>query len=146
MRNIKNEFKDYIKFLNGFVKKYKIRIILCILISMISMFFMMLNPMVSKYIIDNVLILKNVSLLVKVIAVLSIVALVNAILHFTFSYTLNNVFLNIGNDLKKYIYEQIIGLDIDKSNKLSVGQMTYGLFTDTEILKSSFGQIIFGGI
>lgn len=146
MRIKKNEIKDYINFLNSFVANYKAKILICTGMSIISMFCMMLNPMISRYVIDNVLLLKNVALLYKIIVILSIVTLITTIIQFIFSYTLNKIFLCIGNDLKKFIFNHIIKLDVSLSNKISIGQMSSRLFSDTEILKVSFAQIVFGGI
>lgn len=146
MGNGKIEFRTYIKFVSKFIREYRKRIIICISISVFSMIFAMLNPMISQYIIDNVLMLKRINFLLEIILVLVVISIANSLFHFLFSYVLNNIFLDIGNSLKNYIFNHIVGLDIAVSNKLSLGQMIYSLFTDTEILKSSFGQIIFGGV
>lgn len=142
----KEDTKNYIKFLNLFVSKYAKKIVLCIFISIISMFCMMLNPIISRYIVDNILLLKNVTLLYKIVGILLLITIITSIIQFAFTYTLNKIFLSIGNDLKKFIFGHIINLELSLSNKISIGQMNSRLFNDTEILKSSFGQIIFGGI
>lgn len=142
----KNEIKDYKNFLNQFVKEYSGKIMLCICISIFSMFCIMLNPIASRYIIDNVLLLKNVSLLYIVLGILSVVTIFSAIIHFVFSYILNKIFVDIGKNYKTFIFNHILNLDIVQSNKISIGQMNSRLFNDTEILKVSFAQIVFGGI
>lgn len=142
----KTELIEYITFIKKFALEYRFKILGCILISILTMLFALLNPILSRILIDNVLVAKNVNLLYKLLIILFLITIVNSIVHFIFTFTLGKIFVNIGNDMKKFIFKYILDIDITASNNIEIGKLNQCLFTDTEILKVSFGQIVFGGI
>lgn len=70
----------------------------------------------------------------------------NSIVHFIYSYSLNRIFLSLGLDIKKKIFKHIVKLDLLVTKKMSVGEINFRIFNDSDLLKQSFGQIMFGGL
>ena len=103
----KTELIEYITFIKKFALEYRFKILGCILISILTMLFALLNPILSRILIDNVLVAKNVNLLYKLLIILFLITIVNSIVHFIFTFTLGKIFVNIGNDMKKFIFKYI---------------------------------------
>ena len=113
----KTELIEYITFIKKFALEYRFKILGCILISILTMLFALLNPILSRILIDNVLVAKNVNLLYKLLIILFLITIVNSIVHFIFTFTLGKIFVNIGNDMKKFIFKYILDIDIRRSSK-----------------------------
>lgn len=138
--------KEYMIFLKEYVTKYRKKIIVACVLSLISMFFILLNPIITRVLIDNVLAKNDFSFLNQVIFFIVAFTIINSIVHFIYSFSLNKIFLNLGLDIRKKMFKHIIKLDLLVTRKMSVGEINYRVFNDSDLLKQSFGQIIFGGI
>ncbi|MGG7178451.1 ABC transporter ATP-binding protein [Clostridium paraputrificum] len=138
--------KEYIKFLKEYVAKYKRKIIFASILSLISMLFILLNPIVTRILVDSVFTSGNFSILNKIIFLIVIFTVINSMIHFIYSYSLNKIFLNLGLDIKKKLFSHIVKLDLQVTKKMSVGEINFRIFNDSELLKQSFGQIMFGAV
>ena len=132
----KTELIEYITFIKKFALEYRFKILGCILISILTMLFALLNPILSRILIDNVLVAKNVNLIYKLLIILFLITIVNSIVHFIFTFTLGKIFVNIGNDMKKFIFKYILDIDITASNNIEIGKLNQCLFTDKEYIEN----------
>ncbi len=138
--------KEYMTFLKEYVVKYRNKIIIASLLSLISMFFILLNPIITRVLIDNVLAKKNFSFLNKILVFIVAFTIINSIVHFLYSFSLNKIFLSLGLDIRKKLFKHVVGLDLLVTRRMSVGEINYRIYNDSNLLKQSFGQVIFGGL
>lgn len=136
--------KEYIRFIKLFVAKYSGELITGTILASVHMVMLMASPVLTSFIIDKVILSKNMELLQNILVAIIGVLIFTSVLHFLYSILLNKIFLRLGYDMKLYMFQHISKLDISAVNTLPAGMLNYRIFNDSESIKVSLGQIIFG--
>ncbi len=133
----KKLFSSYKKFLRKNLKKYRLKILGGLLLGLVYSFISLIVPLISKVLIDDVILKHDEILLKKVILGLFVLFIANTIINIAYNFILiiygDKVLFNIKLDFYKHIF----GLPYSFFHEKKVGEINYRLFDDVNILHNS---------
>lgn len=110
-------------------------VLLTSLVSLVPAYFI-------KYILDDILLAKNISSLNNMLLLFIIVIIAGTILDFYSNYLSSIILQNIDYDIKCSFYKHILNLPLNFFKKYRSGEIIYRLFNDTTSINSSISTKI----
>lgn len=139
---MKKDIKDYFSLLFFYLKGKWITIISGIILGIIAETCTLISPLLSRYLMDFVLIGKNYSYFKPLIFISIIVLIVYLLTSYFANYILINVFKTILVNLKLDIFKKLQYAPINFYEKETSGGITYRIHSDTESLADSWREFL----
>lgn len=122
-----------------YIKKYKFKFTLSITLSLITMFFSNIQPLLFGKIIDSISNYDNKQLFRNVV-IISVLFITNIILILIKNYTLVKLTQNIELDVSQELFGSILDLDINEFNKIQHGKYLNMLSNDVRAFSNIFTE------
>lgn len=123
---------EFMRILTFFTKTYRSKLFIIIVFALLSAGASLIDPFITKYIVDNVILAKQVStvtsLLGWLVSMAILVLIINFFLHMILLYTAERFSIDLKLDLLKTIFH----FPIRFFNHKNAGEVIYNLFFDAE--------------
>lgn len=129
------------KKISSLIIKYWYAYVIAIVAMIISVSLDMLSPFVTKYIIDDVIIGGNISLLSKLLIMILLIGLGRAIFQYIKEIIFDMVSSKIATDLRKQLFEHIQGLSLSFFDKNNTGELMSRVKDDIDNIWNAIGFV-----
>lgn len=137
---------DSIKWILGYLNKYKLRysfgIILVLLISVVNM----INPFIFGKIVDEVIGQGKTSLLIPLIATAILIVVIKNVIGYGYQMVFERVSQNVLLEIREDLYKKLLSLDFSYYNSVRTGDIMARMTGDTDALRHFIAWVIFCSI
>lgn len=134
---------DSLKWIFGYVKRYKFRMIMVIVMVVVSSLLGMVNPYLSGKLVDLVIVGKKTSLLIPMLAAMIGVTLLKAIVRYSFQMISEFVSQNIMFEIREQMYVNLQKLDFDFFDKTRTGDLMTRMTGDLDAIRHFVAWVIY---
>jgi len=135
------DFKLYLKIFKKYAGKYKCKIFIGFLISLLFVVFSLATPFLTRFLLDEVLLGRNPALLTKMLLLMIGILILFSFTDISANYLLIRVFQKINFDIKFDFFKKLQSLSLDFFSDKKTGGIMYRLFYDTDIIEDSFSTM-----
>ncbi len=135
------DLKLYIQLLKKYLKPYRGKLAIGFFISLFFSFISLSTPFITRFLIDKVLLSKNVDMLSVLLIIMLILIIFLLFTDLLGNYILIVVFQEISRDIKVDFFKKLQEFSISFFSDKKVGELNYRLFTDTNIIKNSLASM-----
>ena len=132
-----------IKWIFGYINKYKFRFYFALLAVLLSSLMAMVNPYLSGRLVDEVIINNNSNILFPILGVMIAVTIVKAIIRYTYQMTFEFVSQNVIFELRQNMYSKLQELDLDYYNKTRTGDIMARMTGDMDAVRHFVAWVIY---
>ena len=132
-----------IKWIFGYINKYKFRFYFALSAVLLSSLMAMANPYLSGKLVDEVIINNNINLLFPILGVMIAVTVVKAIIRYTYQMTFEFVSQNVIFELRQNMYSKLQELDLDYYNKTRTGDIMARMTGDMDAVRHFVAWVIY---
>lgn len=132
-----------IKWIFGYINKYKFRFYFALSAVLLSSLMAMLNPYLSGKLVDEVIIKNNGSILIPILGTMIAVTFVKAIIRYTYQMTFEFVSQNVIFELRQNMYNKLQELDLDYYNKTRTGDIMARMTGDMDAVRHFVAWVIY---
>jgi ATP-binding cassette, subfamily B, multidrug efflux pump len=132
-----------IKWIFGYINKYKFRFYFALSAVLLSSLMAMLNPYLSGKLVDEVIIKNNGSILIPILGTMIVVTFVKAIIRYTYQMTFEFVSQNVIFELRQNMYNKLQELDLDYYNKTRTGDIMARMTGDMDAVRHFVAWVIY---
>ncbi len=125
-------WRDYKRTTGYFVRNYKRELFIILLLTLITSAASLINPYLTRYIIDDIIIPQKSGKLESLLIILITVALVVFIVNFLLRFVIISTSEYFAIDLKKNILKSIFHFPLPFFNQKNSGKIIYNVFFDCE--------------
>ncbi|MDR3292273.1 MAG: ABC transporter ATP-binding protein/permease, partial [Methanobrevibacter sp.] len=130
------------KFLNEYLKKYKLMILGIGLTAFLSFIFEFINPLFFKIIIDNIFINKEFYLLNSIIIYIVVFFVISSISGYYNTYLSNKLEYNLYRNISNKMFNKIMSLSMNNYENNNVGDLMTRIMGNVQIVSKIFPQIL----
>lgn len=131
-------FKSYLKLLSKYVSQFKGRIAFGFSISLFFLVSSMATPFLTRFLLDKVLLGKNPNLLSQLLVIMIGVLFVFSAADIISNYILYVLFQKVGRNIRFDFFKKLQNFSTDFFSETRIGEITFRLFTDTQVIENSF--------
>ncbi len=132
-----------IKWFYSFLKRYRARIFLGLLLTTLIAAFSIVNPYLSGILVDDVIQAGNYSLLPKLIACLLGITLLTSLLRFLYQVIFETTSQNVLYDMRGKVYRKLLEEDFNFYNKKRTGDLMSRQTGDMDAIRHFVSYIIY---
>ena len=132
-----------IKWIFGYINKYKFRFYFALSAVLLSSLMAMVNPYLSGKLVDEVIINNNGSILIPILGTMIAVTFVKAIIRYTYQMTFEFVSQNVIFELRQNMYNKLQELDLDYYNKTRTGDIMARMTGDMDAVRHFVAWVIY---
>lgn len=132
-----------IKWIFGYINKYKFRFYFALSAVLLSSLMAMLNPYLSGKLVDEVIIKNNGSILIPILGTMIAVTFVKAIIRYTYQMTFEFVSQNVIFELRQNMYNKLQELDLNYYNKTRTGDIMARMTGDMDAVRHFVAWVIY---
>lgn len=136
-------FMDSLKWIFSYVKRYRFRMIMVIVMVLLSSALGMVNPYLSGKLVDLVIVGKRTSLLIPMLLIMIGVTLVKAIVRYSFQMISEVVSQNIIFEIREKMYVNLQKLDFDFFDKTRTGDLMARMTGDLDAIRHFIAWVIY---
>lgn len=130
--------KEFIKIMCENIKYELKSLIVSFFIVQLYSLTSIVTPLITQYLIDNIIIKKNISLFLNFFILIIGILIFTSIIGIVSNYLLTKSFENISKKMKYDLYKQINKKDLRFFTNTKSGEIVYRIFNDTDIIQSFF--------
>jgi len=134
---------DSLKWIFSYVKRYRFRMIMVIIMVLVSSALGMINPYLSGKLVDLVIVGKKTSLLIPILLIMIGVTLVKAIVRYSFQMISEVVSQNIIFEIREKMYVNLQKLDFDFFDKTRTGDLMARMTGDLDAIRHFIAWVIY---
>ena len=105
-----------IRWIFGYINKYKIRFYFAFVAVLISSLISMINPYLSGKLVDEVIMKNKLNMLIYILGIMILVTVIKAIIRYTYQMTFERVSQNVIFEIRQQMYNKLQELDLDYYN------------------------------
>jgi len=132
-----------IKWIFGYINKYKFRFYFALLAVLLSSLIAMVNPYLSGKLVDEVIIKNNGNILIPILGTMIAATVVKAIIRYTYQMTFELVSQNVIFELRQNMYSKLQELDLDYYNKTRTGDIMARMTGDMDAVRHFVAWVIY---
>lgn len=132
-----------IKWIFGYINKYKFRFYLALSAVLLSSLMAMVNPYLSGKLVDEVIIKNNGSILIPILGAMIAATVIKAIIRYTYQMTFELVSQNVIFELRQNMYSKLQELDLDYYNKTRTGDIMARMTGDMDAVRHFVAWVIY---
>lgn len=134
---------ESIKWIGGYIKKYKARFIIALILVLICSGMNMINPYLSGVIVDEVITKGDTKLLFPILAVMILVNVVKSIIRYCYQFSFEVVSQNSIYEIRNNMYIKFQNLDCQYYNENRTGDLMSRMTGDMEAIRHFLAWVIY---
>lgn len=131
------------KWIWGYLKEYKLRYSICLILVLIASLISMLNPMLGGVIVDRVLEGGEVHILIPILLITLATTLIKNIIAYTYQMNFERISQNILVRIRKDLFNKLLALDVDFYKQVKTGDIMARMTGDTDLLRHFIAWVIY---
>lgn len=132
-----------IKWIFGYINKYKLKFYLSLLAVLLSSLISMINPYLSGKLVDEVIMKDNSNILIPILGIMIATTIIKAVIRYTYQRTFESVSQNVIFELRQEMYNKLQELDLDYYNKTRTGDIMARMTGDTDAIRHFAAWVIY---
>lgn len=132
-----------IKWIFGYINKYKFRFYFALSAVLLSSLIAMINPYLSGKLVDEVIIDNNSNILIPILGSMIAATIVKTIIRYTYQMTFEFVSQNVIFELRQNMYNKLQELDLDYYNKTRTGDIMARMTGDMDAVRHFVAWVIY---
>lgn len=132
-----------IKWIFGYINKYKLKFYFAIVAVLLSSLISMINPYLSGKLVDEVIMKNNNNILIPILGIMIATTITKAIIRYTYQRTFERVSQNVIFELRQEMYNKLQELDLDYYNKTRTGDIMARMTGDTDAIRHFAAWVIY---
>ena len=132
-----------IKWIFGYINKYKLKFYLSLLAVLLSSLISMINPYLSGKLVDEVIMKNNSNILIPILGIMIATTIIKAVIRYTYQRTFERVSQNVIFELRQEMYNKLQELDLDYYNKTRTGDIMARMTGDTDAIRHFAAWVIY---
>ncbi|BCZ44291.1 ABC transporter ATP-binding protein [Clostridium gelidum] len=132
-----------IKWIFGYINKYKFRFYVALSAVLLSSLISMVNPYLSGKLVDEVIIKNNGNALIPILGSMIIATILKTIIRYTYQMTFEFVSQNVIFELRQNMYNKLQELDLDYYNKTRTGDIMARMTGDMDAVRHFVAWVIY---
>lgn len=139
---------DAFLFVWQYVKKYRRKYFLGLFLVLVTSVMTLINPYISKFIVDEIIIPKNpdLSLLLKYLGVMVFFVLLRTIFRYIFIYTFEEVSQRVLFGLREELYAKLQELDFEFFDRNKTGDIMSKMTGDLDLIRHFVAWVLYNSI
>lgn len=134
---------ESIKWISNYIKKYKIRFIIALILVLICSGMNMINPYLSGVIVDEVITKGNTKLLLPILAVMICINVIKSIIRYYYQFSFEIVSQNSIYEIRNNMYTKLQNLDCQYYNENRTGDLMSRMTGDMEAIRHFLAWVIY---
>lgn len=134
---------DGIKWIGSYIKKYKGRFIIALLLVLVNAGLNMVNPYLSGVIVDTVITKNNRSVLIPILGIMVLVTLVKSIVRYYYQFSFEIISQNSIYEIRNKMYIKLQKLDFQYYNENRTGDLMSRMTGDMEAIRHFVAWVIY---
>ena len=134
---------ESIKWIGGYLKKYKVKYIFALMLVLSSSLINMVNPFIYGQILDKVFIGKELNLLFPLVSIVVCVVLVKAVITYSFQMILERISQKVLYEIREDLYKKLLSLDSGFYNKTKTGDIMARMTGDTDAIRHFVAWVVY---
>ena len=139
----KEENMETFKWIWGYLKNYKVRYGLSLILVLIAAVISLINPILGGKIVDEVLEKGNVGLLLPILALMLGVVLLKSAVVYTYQVNFEHVSQGILLSIRRDLYQKLLELDVDFYKQTKTGDLMARMTGDTDTLRHFIAWVVY---
>jgi len=123
----------------GYLKKYRLLILVPFIFMITSMILDMFNPVLSQMIIDRVIVNKETELMLKLVLGLAAISLSRAVFGYIREFMFDYIGVKVQQDIRKELFEHIQSLNFSYFDSMNTGELMSRIGQDVDNIWSAMG-------
>ena len=132
-----------IKWIFGYINKYKLKFYLSLLAVLLSSLISMINPYLSGKLVDEVIMKNNSNILIPILGIMIATTIIKAVIRYIYQRTFERVSQNVIFELRQEMYNKLQELDLDYYNKTRTGDIMARMTGDTDAIRHFAAWVIY---
>ena len=132
-----------IKWIFGYINKYKLKFYLSLVAVLLSSLISMINPYLSGKLVDEVIMKNNSNILIPILGIMIATTIIKAVIRYTYQRTFERVSQNVIFELRQEMYNKLQELDLDYYNKTRTGDIMARMTGDTDAIRHFAAWVIY---
>lgn len=132
-----------IKWIFGYINKYKLKFYLSLVAVLLSSLISMINPYLSGKLVDEVIMKNNSNILIPILGIMVATTIIKAVIRYTYQRTFERVSQNVIFELRQEMYNKLQDLDLDYYNKTRTGDIMARMTGDTDAIRHFAAWVIY---
>lgn len=132
-----------IRWIFGYINKYKIRFYFAFVAVLISSLISMINPYLSGKLVDEVIMKNKLNMLIYILGIMILVTVIKAIIRYTYQMTFERVSQNVIFEIRQQMYNKLQELDLDYYNKTRTGDIMARMTGDMDAIRHFVAWVMF---
>ncbi len=132
-----------IRWIFGYINKYKIRFYFAFVAVLISSLISMINPYLSGKLVDEVIMKNKLNMLIYILGIMILVTVIKAIIRYTYQMTFERVSQNVIFEIRQQMYNKLQELDLDYYNKTRTGDIMARMTGDMDAIRHFVAWVMY---
>lgn len=132
-----------IRWIFGYINKYKIRFYFAFVAVLISSLISMINPYLSGKLVDEVIMKNKLNMLIYILGIMILVTVIKAIIRYTYQMTFEHVSQNVIFEIRQQMYNKLQELDLDYYNKTRTGDIMARMTGDMDAIRHFVAWVMY---
>lgn len=132
-----------IRWIFGYINKYKIRFYFAFVAVLISSLISMINPYLSGKLVDEVIMKNKLNMLIYILRIMILVTVIKAIIRYTYQMTFERVSQNVIFEIRQQMYNKLQELDLDYYNKTRTGDIMARMTGDMDAIRHFVAWVMY---
>lgn len=129
-------------FFNKFMKSYRLKFFALLLFQILSMLFLLIYPLLMKFLIDEVFVSRNISLLYNLIIYAMLLCFASSFATFSKNYIQGKLEISLFKDISTELHDSINYSKLDSFKKMKTGDLMYRILTNTQSVITLYVEIL----
>ena len=132
-----------IKWIFGYVNKYKFRFYSAFLAALFCSLISMINPYLSGVLVDEVIMKSKSGMLIYILGIMIFITVIKAIIRYTYQMVFEHVSQNIIFEIRQQMYEKLQELDLDYYNRTRTGDIMARMTGDMDAIRHFIAWVMY---
>lgn len=132
-----------IKWIFGYISRYKFRFSFALAAVLLSSLIAMINPYLSGKLVDEVILNNNINLLFPILGMMVGATVIKTIIRYTYQMTFEYVSQNVIFRLRQEMYNKLQELDLDYYNKTRTGDIMARMTGDMDAVRHFVAWVMY---
>lgn len=134
------------KWIWGYLRTYKIKYGLSILLVLVTGIISLINPILSGQIVDRVLVNGQNQYLIPILLLMLVAVIVKSALDYSYKVNFEKISQNVLLSIRKDIFEKLLELDVDFYKNTKTGDLMARMTGDTDTLRHFIAWVVYNVI
>ena len=131
------------KWIWGYLKDYKFRYGMCLILVLVAALISMINPILGGTIVDRVLNGGETNILVPILLITIATAIIKNIVSYTYQMNFEHISQNILLRIRKDLFDKLLTLDVDFYKQMKTGDLMARMTGDTDLLRHFIAWVVY---